>query len=480
MKSRRTDPLVGFDTALRKLLENTASPIELHPPAHRLLVGYSGGLDSHVLLHLLAVQHSQRLDRTLEALYVDHGLQAASAAWGEASCARICRESNIPFRVLRIDGRPASGESPEAAARRARYAAFAAELSSDAALLVAHHRDDQAETLLLQLLRGAGPHGLAAMPAAARLGQGWLLRPLLDVDRAELLAYARIHGLRWIEDASNADLGFDRNYLRHRVLPLLRERWPAANRTLARSAQHCAETAAWLDAEAAADLAGATTERPDCLALPALRASSEPRQRNLLRFWLRRLNLPIPDARQLQQILHEALHAAADRNPCVRWPGAEVRRYQDALYAMPPLTPHDASHTCIWRPTAAGWPLLALPGVGGLRMEETIGAGLRAEALAGGGLRVRFRQGGERFRPVGRSHSQELKKLLQEASIPPWERERLPLLYLPPTLPSQRGGSDLLLAVVGLGIAADHAAKPGESGWQPVLQSPSAAGSGIV
>ncbi len=466
---------------MRKSLEGIASLIDAHPHARRLLVGYSGGLDSHVLLHGLAMQRQRWPDRTLEAWYVDHGLQAASAAWGE-HCAHICHILHVSFRALKIDARPASGESPEAAARRARYAAFAAELGPDAALLVAHHRDDQAETLLLQLLRGAGPHGLAAMPAAARLSHGWLLRPLLDVDRAELLAYARAHGLRWIEDASNADLGFDRNYLRHQVLPLLRERWPAANRTLARSAQRCAETAAWLDAEAAADLADAATERSDCLALPALQALSEQRQRNLLRFWLRRLNLPIPDALQLQQILHDALHAAIDRNPCIRWSGAEVRRYRDALYAMPPSAAHDASHTHIWRPTATGWPPLELPGVGWLRMEETVGAGLRAEALAGRGLLVRFRRGGERFRPVGRLHSQELKKLLQEAGIPPWERNRLPLLYLPssPTLPHQGGESDPLLAVVGLGIAADHAAKPCESSWQPVLQSPSAAGSGIV
>jgi tRNA(Ile)-lysidine synthase len=465
---------------MNRLPEHLSSFLDgVHPFVHRLLVGYSGGLDSHVLLHVLVTLRHRGLDRTLEALYVDHGLQAASAAWGE-HCARICRESNIRFRVLRIDARPASGESPEAAARRARYAAFAAELGPDAALLAAHHRDDQGETLLLQLLRGAGPHGLAAMPAVSRLGQGWLLRPLLDVDRAELLDYARARGLRWIEDPSNTNLGFDRNFLRHRILPLLRERWPAANRTLARSAQRCAETAAWLDEAAAADLAGTATERPDCLALPALRALREPRQRNLLRFWLRRLNLPIPDARQLQHILHDALTAAGDRNPHIRWPGAEVRRYRAGLYAMPPLTPHDARQTFLWRATADGWPPLELPGVGWLRMEATVGAGLRAEALAGGGLLVRFRQGGERFRPVGRSHSQELKKLLQEAGVPPWERERLPLLYLPPTPTHQEGRSYPLLAVVGLGSAADHAARSGEPGGRPVLQSPSAAGSGIV
>ncbi|MDG4605564.1 MAG: tRNA lysidine(34) synthetase TilS, partial [Candidatus Contendobacter sp.] len=253
-----------------------------HPQSHRLIVGYSGGMDSHVLLHLLAMQRELWPERTLEAIYVDHGLHPASAVWG-GHCARVCRELNVPFRTLRIDARPAPGESPEAAARQARYAALAAALEPDAALLTAHHRDDQAETLLLQLLRGAGPHGLAAMPEAARLGQGRLLRPLLNVDRAALLAYAHTQQLQWIEDASNADTGFDRNYLRHRILPLLRERWPAANRVLARSARLCAETAGWLDAEADADLARVMTARPDALSVPALRELSELRQRNLLR-----------------------------------------------------------------------------------------------------------------------------------------------------------------------------------------------------
>jgi tRNA(Ile)-lysidine synthase len=460
-------------------IEAAISQLNARPGIRRLSVGYSGGVDSHVLLHRLA--NPDYRDRTLMALYVDHGLQAAATAWGE-HCAQVCHALNVPFRVLPIDARPAPGESPEAAARRARYAALAAELGPDAALLTAHHRDDQAETLLLQLLRGAGPHGLAAMPAMSRLGQGWLLRPLLEVDRDELLAYARAHDLQWIEDASNQDIGFDRNYLRHRVLPLLRERWPAVNRTLARSARLCAETATWLDEAAAADLAGVATDRPDRLAIPALQELSEFRQRHLLRYWLRQLNLPIPDARQLHQILRDVLTAAIDRNPCVHWPGAEVRRYRDMLYAMSPLRPHDARQRFIWRADAKGWPPLDLPGVGQLRMQETMGTGLRLEVLAGGLLIVGFRQGGERFKPAGRRHSQELKKLLQEAGIPPWERERLPLIYVPPTptLPREGGGSSEVAAVVGLGVAADFLAKSGESGWQPVFQSPSAAGSAIL
>ena len=451
------------------LLERLDALLAAHPEIHWLVVGYSGGVDSHVLLHLLATNRASWPERTLAAIYVNHGLQAASVAWGE-HCARVCRELDVRFRVLPISARPAAGESPEAAARHARYTALAAELGPDAALLTAHHRDDQAETLLLQLLRGAGPHGLAGMPAASHLGQGWLLRPLLDLDRADLLAYAREHSLRWIEDASNADTGFDRNYLRHRILPLLRERWPAVNRTLARSARWCAETSDWMNAEAETDLARVVTDRPHGLHIPALRELSELRQRNLLRYWLRQLNLPTPDSRQLWHILHDVLTASRDRNPRIHWPGGEVRRYRDALYAMPPLPPHDARQIFIWRSTADGYLPLELPGIGRLEWREIADAGLRQSALTDTVLTVRFRQGGEHFRPIGRRHSQELKKLLQETGIPPWERDRLPLVY--------RG--EALLAVVGLGIAAEIAAVPGEPGLEPVLQSPLAAGSGIV
>ncbi|MDG4553291.1 MAG: tRNA lysidine(34) synthetase TilS [Candidatus Competibacter sp.] len=465
-----------------RLLGGLAALLDVHPHTRHLIVGYSGGMDSHALLHLLATHRHCWPERTLAAVYVDHGLQTVSARWGE-HCARTCGELGVPFRVLRIDARSAPGESPEAAARRARYAALAAELGPDAALLTAHHRDDQAETLLLQLLRGAGPHGLAAMPTASRLGSGWLLRPLLDVDRADLRVHAFEHGLHWIEDGSNADTDFDRNYLRHRILPLLRERWPAVGRNLARSARWCAETADWLDADADADLARVAAQRPDTLRIPALRELGEPRQRNALRRWLRRLGLPVPDARQLRHILHDVLTAARDRQPCIRWPGGEVRRYRNTLYAMPPLPPHDTRQTLVWRTTtAADWPPLDLPGLGTLRLRATRGEGLRAETLAGAALTIRFRQGGERFRPVGRRHGQELKKLLQEAGIPPWERDRLPLLYFPiaPTWPREGGGSQGLLAVVGLGIAAEVAAGPGEPGFLPVLQSPSATGFGIL
>lgn len=436
--------------------------LKLHASFKKLLIAYSGGMDSHVLLHLLATQRCLWPQRDVAAVYVDHGLQADSARWGE-HCRRICQELAVPFQWLKVDARPQPGESPEAAARRARYAALRSRMDSKTALLTAHHSDDQAETLLLQLLRGAGPHGLAAMPAAAPFGAGWLLRPLLTVSQKELIAYAQQQHLQWIEDASNADTAFDRNYLRHRILPLLAERWPAAIANLTRSARLCAEASHWLDAEAEIDLAKIISTCGDALSIPEIAQLGELRQRNVVRYWLKQRGLPVPDHRQLHRLLHDLLTARQDRQPCVRWPGAEVRRYQDHLYAMRPLPAHDPHRTWLWKVKEGQWPPLQLPGIGCLQLTLQKGEGLRIQALSDGVLTVRFRAGGERFQPVGRRHGQELKKLCQEAQIPPWQRDRLPLLY----------NHHKLLAVIGLGIADGHQAAVGEEGWKPALIKPS-------
>ena len=293
------------------LVESLARLLADYPACQRLVIAYSGGLDSQVLLHVLATQRRACWpERRLQAVYVNHGLQAAATAWG-AHCTESCRALQVPLQIRQVTVDPLSSEGLEAAARRARYAVLAAELGPDAALLTAHHRDDQAETLLLQLLRGAGPHGLAAMPAAVPLGAGWLLRPWLDIDRASVLAYAQDHDLFWVEDASNRDTQFDRNYLRHQVMPLLRQRWPSATRALARSAHWCAEAATTLDQQAASDLAQIATRQADRLPLAGLRPLSAARQRSLLRYWLRSLALPVPGHRQLEQLRTEALSAAA-------------------------------------------------------------------------------------------------------------------------------------------------------------------------
>lgn len=407
-------------------------------------------MDSHVLLHLLATHRRQFPDHLLSAVYVNHGLHPEAARWGD-HCAAVCQALAIPFQSLTVDARPQAGESPEAAARRARYAALATLVAADTTLLTAHQQDDQAETLLLQLLRGAGPHGLAAMPVSVPFGHGQLLRPLLNCTRADLLAYAREHDLHWIEDSSNADPVLDRNYLRHSVLPRLRQRWPAVTATLARSARLCAETADLLDDLADADLRQVAGDSANSLHLPTLRMLPEPRQRNLLRRWFRHLQLPVPTETQLAQLLAQSITAAPDRQPLLYWPGCEVRRYRDRLYALPPLPPHSADRIYPITPEVP----LTIPVIGQVCLCPRQGQGIRADWLAGQPLTIRFRQGGERFHPVSRQHRQELKKLLQEAGIPPWQRDRLPLLYV----------GDTLAAVATLGVATTFAAPADTQGW---------------
>lgn len=427
-----------------------------HPGVRRLLVAYSGGVDSHALLHWLAGQRGEWGGRTLAAVHVNHGLQPAAGEW-ERHCRRVCHELGVAFHPLRVDARPAAGESPEAAARAARYAALQGLLTASDALLTAQHQDDQAETLLLQLLRGAGPPGLAAMPLAAPFGAGWLWRPLLANSRAGILAYAETHSLVWVEDASNTDQRLDRNYLRHQIMPALRARWPAVSRTCSRSARWCAEAAALAEEVADADLAKIAGPGPDRLSLGGLRKLTEVRQRNALRRWFRRLALPVPTASQLTRLCGDVVTAPRDRMPLVRWPGGEVRRYRELLFAMAPLAGHDPEQVL-----AFTGPALDIPALGRLWLQPVPGQGLSAPALAGAPLTVRFRRGGERSRPAGRQHRQALKKLLQEAGVPPWERERLPLLY----------AGEALAAVADLWVEADFAAGPGEAGFVLAWQKP--------
>jgi tRNA(Ile)-lysidine synthase len=411
-------------------------------------VALSGGLDSTVLLKA-CVEIRARLPGELSAAHVDHNLQADSAAWSER-CQRLCRDMDVPIAAMSVMVDPAPGASLEAAAREARYAVFRELMRPGDALLLAHHADDQAETFLLQALRGAGVRGLAAMPVSAGFEGGLLLRPLLAYTRAELEAWATAQGLDWIEDTSNADRDFDRNYLRHEVMPLLKRRWPAVADTLSRAARHSAEAEAVLQALAAEDWhrfgAGET------LPVRALEELPGPRARQLLRHWLQRRGLPLPPSNKVNEILSQA-SAGEDRNPCVDWQGAEVRRYDGQLYALEPLPP--APHPFQLMP---GVFQLLGPGLGELGLVPAAGEGVRAALCGPMGLRVAFRSGGESCRPAGHAHGRPLKKWLQEMHVFPWLRDRLPLIY------SDEAAGAELLAVAGLFACEPHVARPGEAG----------------
>ncbi|MGD8311841.1 MAG: tRNA lysidine(34) synthetase TilS [Gammaproteobacteria bacterium] len=435
-------------------------------PAPHYWVAYSGGLDSHVLLHALAGLR-ERLVGELGAVHVNHGLQAAAGRW-EAHCAAVCSDLDVPMSVLRVDAGGAAGDSPEAAARSARYAALAAWLPAGHCLLSAQHQDDQAETLLLQLLRGSGINGLAAMPQVAQLGAGRLLRPLLLFTRRALHDHAVTEGLVWMEDPSNTNTAFDRNFLRRKIMPVIRQRWPAAPAALGRSAVHCAEAAEILARVAEQDLGAVSDANRETIALSALDALPPGRQRNVLRHWFRQAVGQAPSTAVMTRILSDVLHCRRDATPCVQWGGFVVRRYRDALYLLCRTDAPDREQVLDWSLEEP----LHLPGTAGLlRARRGTGRGIQATAASAAGVRVAWRRGGERCRPAGRGQHHSLKKLFQERGIPPWERQRIPLIYL----------GDELAAVADMWVCHPFQAGPGEAGllidWQKSDNRPEGIGS---
>jgi tRNA(Ile)-lysidine synthase len=424
--------------------------IDTLPAAPAYWVAYSGGMDSHVLLDLM--QHArERLSGTLGAVHVDHQLHSQSGDW-EIHCRAVCRELGVAFHALQVSAHARPGESPEAAARTARYRGLADWLVRDAVLLTAQHLDDQAETLLLQLLRGAGPRGLAAMPARARFGRGWLVRPLLSVPRADIEAYARRQRLRWVEDPSNTDLRYHRNLLRHSLMPELRQHWPGVAGVLARAAAHQADQLELAEALAREDMQGCARRAGRCLSRRALAALSVARQRNLLRHWIAANGLRLPSQAVLERIVSDAVAGRDDAVPLVQWPEGEVRRYRDLLYLMAPLPEPDLQQRWVWDLRAP----LALEAAGGdLSAQPAVGAGLAMPA-PDSRIEVGWRQGGEWLQPAGQPHRHALKKLFQQWGVPHWERARTPLLYI----------DGRLAAVAGLCVAEGYQARPGERAFE--------------
>lgn len=384
--------------------------------AGSIVVGFSGGMDSSVLLHALA-RVPQARARGLRALHVDHGLHSDSAAWSR-HCAEFATALRVPFASVHVSVARDSGTGLEDAARTARRSALGDAMAAGEILAMAQHRDDQAETILLKLLRGAGPEGLGGMRTMRQFAQGYLWRPLLDVPRAVLTAYAQAHALRWIEDPSNADTSLRRNFLRAEVLPRLSQRWPDATAALAHSAVWARHAADFIDAHSAralAELQGldpATLDWARWLVLPdALR---DP----VLRLWLRGLGLDAPAHFHVEELERQLGGSARDRNPCVRWDDTELRRYRELLYALRPVPAPPLDWETQWDGEA-----LALPGGGTLRLDRAVPATVTLS------LRVRYRRGGERLKPAGRQHTRELRLLLQEAGVPPWQRARVPLIF---------------------------------------------------
>jgi tRNA(Ile)-lysidine synthase len=407
-------------------LEHFRDRLKQGPPTSAYWVAFSGGLDSTVLLHLMhRIRESLAIE--LRAVHVHHGLLAEADAWVR-HCTSVARSYGVPLEILRVDAVAKPGESPEAAARTARYRALQESLPAGAVLLTAHHQDDQAETLLLQLLRGTGIAGLAAMAEVAPLGKGSLFRPLLCFGRSTLRKYAISECLRWVEDPSNTDERHDRNFVRRRLLPLLATHWPAATANLTRTARNCAEVISLVETIADEILARAMNpEVPRILEIDPIRAFSPERQRVAIRAWIRRNGLRVPTSATLERIRRESVEAPPDRMPLIQWSEGVVRRYRTRLYLLPRKRDFDPNTVLHWDGTMP----LKLPHVNGaLTASMEKGAGIDPIRWQCAKITVRYRLGGETIRLVGHSHHRKLKKLLQEAGIPPWERDRIPIIYL--------------------------------------------------
>jgi tRNA(Ile)-lysidine synthase len=403
--------------SLRALLEPLL-PVD----ASGLVVAVSGGADSSSLLAASALLDPPVRALPLRAVHVDHGLQEAAAGF-RRGCSDLAARFEVPLTVCTARVELRSGESIEAAARDARYAALAGELRPKECLLTAHHGDDQAETLLLQALRGAGLKGLAAMPACRPLGAGWHLRPLLAVTRRALRDFGAALGLEAGLDPMNLDLRFDRNYLRARVWPRLLERWPAAGVALARAARHAGEGADLLQRIAGDDLAA--LRDGEALSLPRLRRLPPARQVNLLRHWIAIRTATTPSSARLREALRQLLHASADHQPSVVWRECALRRYRDRVFltaARPPRLERQFEWSL-----ARGSVLVLDAGLGRLRCVEQAGGWDEQKLPAR--VRVARRAVGESLKPAPRAATRSVQHLCQSLGVLPWMRDALPHLY---------------------------------------------------
>lgn len=419
-----------------------------------LYVAYSGGLDSTVLLACAWHLWPHRV----RALHVDHGLHPDSSSWATA-CLERCDSLGIPINILPVN---LSGVSAnvEAEARIARYRAFKQVMAESGRLLMAHHQDDQLETLLLRLMRGSGLDGLSGMPAQRALGQGVLIRPWLNFSRSDLVQVAEAANLQWTDDPSNADTRFDRNFIRQRVMPLIRERWPSLDQTLGRSLGLLQDANQRLQCLDEQRLRAAVADDSESLPVSALDpAQTTPGEsRSLLRLWLQKRGVGDCSESQLAHIIHDVALSADDARGEVRLGSHSVRRFRGRLHVVPQLPP-----TPSW-PVPWADPERALnhPGWGQVALvtapADTPRGVLDASRIRAATLSVGCRQGGEYCHPAGRDGGRDLKRLLQEAQVPPWNRDRLPLLY----------AGDTLIAAAGVFVEDGWQAAPGTQGWQLV------------
>ncbi len=402
--------------------------LEHFPGTKQYWIAFSGGLDSRVLLDLCARLQAANTDYRFTAIHINHQLQAESAQWAQF-CTETCQQLNIDCIVKSVNARPGKGISPEQAARDARRSAFSQIMSAGDMLLTAHHLNDQAETVLLRLFRGSGITGLAGIRPHVEFSVGWMARPLLTVSQGQLQDYAQQHLLEWVQDPSNQNHDFDRNFLRHAIIPQLEQRWPGVQGTLARNAQHCSQANTILKEHVRQALTPLLSEGG--LSIPGLMAVDSALQNLLLREWFAEHQLTMPSSQMLEQIKHDVIAAKASADPAFSWQidgrSIQVRRYRNQLFIVKKLSAVDPGLIIHWD----GKSQLELPaGLGYLQTLHSEMGGIDQTRWNQSQKTIRFRSGGERCKLPGRAGHRSLKAIFQEYWIPPWERDRIPLVYL--------------------------------------------------
>jgi len=412
--------------------------LDLGDQRQRFYIGYSGGVDSHVLLHCCA--SITQIKSRITAVYIHHGLQSEADAWAK-HCEKTAKDLELEFLALRVNAKAAPGESPEEAARNARYAALKSLMNVGDVLLLAQHREDQLETVLLQLFRGSGLRGLSGMPECQAFGAGLMLRPLSNTPKQAIGDYAHAHQLSWVEDPSNKSNDYDRNFLRNAVVPLLKQRWPALDKTVSRSAKHCADAQVLVD-EVSDELFDAVFNPADkTLSISRLLEHHSHQQQLIIRHWFRYRRLKMPSQAKVERIFSEVIAATGHRDPVLSGQGYSIRRYRDKLYCLvdlhltegypagkPDLNQalQSVPQNCVW---PMGQTLISI--INNQTLAYRLSSkGILHEQWQAADVEVRFRQGGEKIRLPGRAGHHSLKNLFQEAGIPPWERDVVPLIYL--------------------------------------------------
>lgn len=410
---------------MKQLVDTVERQLSSIADVKHVVIAYSGGVDSHVLLHVCSRLKQALPHITFSAMYIDHGLHEDSSQWRD-HCESVCLSLAVDFISQKVNAANTNGDGPEQAARHARYDALRHVVQTGTVLLTAQHQDDQAETLMLQLLRGAGIDGLASMPACNNFGLGFIARPFLSVSKSDIKRYAANEGLVWIEDSSNLDTSLDRNFLRQQVIPLIEQRWPAFSKTTSRSASHCAEASSVLFNVASSDMG---SESMDVLAMRTIHHLDAARQRLLIRHWLFRNQVRMPSEKILTEI-QRFITLDASASALIEWPSVQVRLF-DAKFFLTSINTKELAYGSLdWCEDKLDIGIL----MGVLSKNLVVGRGIDQHKWAASKVTVVARTGGESIKLLGREGRRKLKKLFYDAKIFPWVRHVVPLIYFDGTL----------------------------------------------